>query len=1390
MCSNPAHIKAYSRFQTPAKPIHAPDAPALANQDDVEEVEVVTVHGGEAVQKRKLNTEQDSRANKRLKSSAGEDERRLAGDYMVPKGARSIFVPGYEDSNSDRETTQPARSTGMFKPRNTLGHKPHAARPNHKNDHIFREYAEPRLRQAQQSLAIQSSRGDNVAERKYANGGDGFEDEYMPSAKKQKLNNSIPPSPVVDLTQENEVGTPSLVGLNGKKVPGKSQRTLPWSQEDRATQSFWTVHNIMNGPEPKARRKSKGASQSSQQESGQASPVLEVVDHGSASSNRLKEQTSVVVIEDESQERPEPRQSRRTIPQDMAMSSERPVINLEKGFSDIEKQFERGSKADMDTASTVMENVSKRKSKGAHGNDSKLRQDHRRLVDGAANYSGQQTQVHAPDRDLGRNGRSPEPGSFERYLANGQPTQDSEQRLADTLKPRRSIAAGVHKQSASQRMQAESKRRPNTITSKDRSSGSADELAGETTVRSQGSRSVSPQKPAVFKFPPQRFGARNPTPKRQHSPSDLQPTEFTQSTKRTRRDSSEPRSSPTNTSPHDSNKVRMLAFYATSCVLTSGDMALLYDEQDRTFDVLHNDNTVTIPGRLQVVSLGPAEVRKVLYAKDCERVCVLGSSTMVSTGHIVIAFQSYEDVKWFLDVVAATEVTAVENETLDHVNKLFAKQAQEITQAWEKLKRRVEKSAMAGLAERKVVHSVAQGQERIRYDESNLEESRNSARTRMRDGDSLLENVLYRTERRDDGVRAPAGTQSRYFPDQSNPRRSTRQTQPTKEKTPPPPPPKWTQVNKVEPWKRSIVYPPEGLRRVTVDFADLERLDEGEFLNDNVISFALRQMEESMAPEYKESVHFFNTFFYSAMTSKNGKKAFNYDAVKRWTKKKDIFSVPFVVVPINIDLHWFVAIICNLPNLSRKAAGMDDDEPERLPEQVQSDVQLADLEEPNSSAVAIAGSDEQPAQTETTEAMDHLSLSDKEAAGTPNGDVFEFGDDGRVAAEDDPSRPSTAASKKSGKRGPPPLKKYDTEMPIIITLDSFGSSHSTEVRYLKEYLCAEADAKRGMSVELKQLQGMTAKGIPEQPNFFDCGVYLVGYVEQFAKNPKQFVDKVLSRQLDEQIDFAHFDPSRKRAEIREALLKLSKQLEEDHKVQKKQKARPQEVQPTGASEQIGDAAKPPVTPTEKREPESVETRDRLTQVKMPLADWSPVPRPTDQLDGRPSPADAVTSTVGVDEADLDMAPPRALEKITLPGIPETRAIEAEAAHAAPPKAKTEIVGGQGEEDEMLDDVPQIGDADRQLDGARSSPAPTDALEHTLQHGQLTGRPAKAHVEAADGNGSSEATQEEEEPPEVQSTRLPMRHPDLQEQQRPAEIADSQEHAVASVPEGKHFKFDD
>jgi Ulp1 family protease len=135
---------------------------------------------------------------------------------------------------------------------------------------------------------------------------------------------------------------------------------------------------------------------------------------------------------------------------------------------------------------------------------------------------------------------------------------------------------------------------------------------------------------------------------------------------------------------------------------------------------------------------------------------------------------------------------------------------------------------------------------------------------------------------------------------QRRPVRATRQTLRYRSASPLAKPPieKFSQVHGIKPeWTQPVVYPFVGKKRTTVVFSDLERLDEDEMLNDNLIEFYIKWLIEQHETPGRQ-VYFFGTHFYTALTT-GGKRGFNYEAVHRWTTKEDIFSYDYVVIPVN-----------------------------------------------------------------------------------------------------------------------------------------------------------------------------------------------------------------------------------------------------------------------------------------------------------------------------------------------------------------------------------------------------------------------------------------------------------------------------------------------------------
>ncbi|KAH0302153.1 cysteine proteinase, partial [Aureobasidium melanogenum] len=353
---------------------------------------------------------------------------------------------------------------------------------------------------------------------------------------------------------------------------------------------------------------------------------------------------------------------------------------------------------------------------------------------------------------------------------------------------------------------------------------------------------------------------------------------------------------------------------------------------------------------------------------------------------------------------------------------------------------------------------------------------------------------------------------------------------------------RWTVKHGVPKWDAPLTYPAVGTNRTTVDAEDIARLDDGELLNDNIISFCLREMQENN-PDLKGRAHIFNSFFYETLSTLPSKKrGFNYGGVKRWTRNVDLFSHPYVAVPINTQYHWFLVIICNLDKLERKLKleGLGDEEEEEPENERQSTV-----EEPVQSQSTVSNDIEIPETPPQETKDDVLSQGVKRISL----------DASQEQEEELPPLNKLKPIPRKGKKQAPPLPKVDPDTPALIILDSLSGTHTQEVKNLKQYVVHEGRDKRGLEFEYTELKGMNARGLPQQTNFCDCGVYLIGYMEAFLRDPAEFVRKVMSRELDHNNDFADFDPSKKRAEIRDRLIKLEEEQSLAKKQKKKEKAR-------------------------------------------------------------------------------------------------------------------------------------------------------------------------------------------------------------------------------------------
>ncbi|KAI1763015.1 cysteine proteinase [Hypoxylon sp. FL1150] len=365
-------------------------------------------------------------------------------------------------------------------------------------------------------------------------------------------------------------------------------------------------------------------------------------------------------------------------------------------------------------------------------------------------------------------------------------------------------------------------------------------------------------------------------------------------------------------------------------------------------------------------------------------------------------------------------------------------------------------------------------------------------------------------------------------------------------------------------WRNSLVFPPRGKSRATVDKEDISRLDEGEFLNDNLITFYLRYLQhtlEAERPDLAQKIYFHNTYFYEKLKSPKTSGGINYDSVKAWTSKVDLFTKDFIIVPINEFSHWYVAIIYNAPKLLPSP-----DQKEVLDGQSANTITV-EGDEADSEKVSRASSQSRKldetrsagaiASTADSDVINHLSPTDQESQKaeiqvvTSEPDVEEIIDKSDSRADLEQIQPSSSnhRGRRAGKRPSVGPRKFNPDHPRIITLDSLALQHSPASRILKQYLVAELKDKKGLENPIPTALGMTARKLPEQTNHCDCGVFLLGYIKEFLEDPYKFVHSVLQY---ETINWNLKSPDL-RNDIRDLIFKLQKEQQDHEDAHKEEK---------------------------------------------------------------------------------------------------------------------------------------------------------------------------------------------------------------------------------------------
>ncbi|KZT28340.1 cysteine proteinase [Neolentinus lepideus HHB14362 ss-1] len=429
-----------------------------------------------------------------------------------------------------------------------------------------------------------------------------------------------------------------------------------------------------------------------------------------------------------------------------------------------------------------------------------------------------------------------------------------------------------------------------------------------------------------------------------------------------------------------------------------------------------------------------------------------------------------------------------------------------------------------------------------------------------------------------------------------------------------------------------LVYPPTGTGAVNITRSDLWRLKPGEFLNDTLIEFGLKLWLTELRraePELADQIHVFSSFFYKKLNTRNREEG--YQSVRKWTSRLDFFKKKYVVVPINENLHWYLAIIYEPEHVlvppteppkanTRSQVAEQVDIPEAAPvdrpaspsntmtsdnasgvsshtkgDEDAVEEQLLALQPSCSATESEDGKTESLSTEKATEPADDDNAKptdgDEDALDQPKSssltpmesdvemeEPFKDWDDTVYASTTlneaeaqkkmgvPPSRFYSSSSKKGKHKAEPtpffmdideaageeadqlPSPLEDTTpaengrpSTYIFTLDSLNAPHKQVINVLTRYLHWEAKDKKGLE-ETSTAVGIQAH-VPLQPNYCDCGLYLLHFAKTFMKDPDRASRLIRSKKkgtdLERRTDWEAQNVGEFRDELSARILSLS-----------------------------------------------------------------------------------------------------------------------------------------------------------------------------------------------------------------------------------------------------------
>lgn len=311
----------------------------------------------------------------------------------------------------------------------------------------------------------------------------------------------------------------------------------------------------------------------------------------------------------------------------------------------------------------------------------------------------------------------------------------------------------------------------------------------------------------------------------------------------------------------------------------------------------------------------------------------------------------------------------------------------------------------------------------------------------------------------------------------------------------------------------------------TVTNQDFKCLYNKDWINDSIIEFFVKYyIEVSISKSIikREEVYIMSSFFYSKLTSEPNNL---YENVRKWVQNADLLNRKYVVIPMNVNYHWYGCIITNLDVYLKFVLSQQNAEKH-------SKDMVADTERTERSDTE---------SVKTGEALPCNDANDSRVSEIPNDTDHSKNRNETESCE--PKEEFTDAQEHS-------ITDLQDEITLsyptieILTFDSLGGTHTREVDPIKEFIIGYAKDKYGLIIDKSYLK-MKKCPVPQQPNMSDCGVHVILTIKKFFEDPLSTMEvwrnsKIRGRISNKIINqyFEKAERNKKRKALREVLKDL------------------------------------------------------------------------------------------------------------------------------------------------------------------------------------------------------------------------------------------------------------